>query len=205
MPHPAVALAKNCRPSLRIVIPSEARNLHRPFHQNIVIPSEARNLLLAAAAHPAAYASSRPNQTEGCPTLSASCALGWEPTLPKQLVAERKNYVIPAQQTTLSSQPKRSAVEEPSVLHNPLNQRTLPAKLSLSRIVIPEEVRDLHRPVHQNIVIPSEARNLLFADRPSCGVCFLSPQPNREVPHPSASCALGWEPTLPKRPAAVEK
>ena len=95
MPHPAVALAKNCRPSLRIVIPSEARNLHRPFHQNIVIPSEARNLLLAAAAHPAAYASSNPNQTEGCPILSASCALGWEPTLPKQLAAERKNYVIP--------------------------------------------------------------------------------------------------------------
>src|SRR5271170_6261020 len=35
-------------PSLRIAIPSEARNLHCPLNQEFVIPSKARNLLLAA-------------------------------------------------------------------------------------------------------------------------------------------------------------
>ena len=33
---------------------------------------------------------SHQNQTEGCPTLSASCALGWEPTLPKRPAAVEK-------------------------------------------------------------------------------------------------------------------
>src|ERR1700728_4313057 len=112
MPHPMLVILKRCHPER-----SEGSALSLSL--NIVIPSEARNLLLAATAHPATYASSHPNQTEGCPTLSAFCALGWEPMLPKRPAARRNNSAIPADsETTLSSRPERSAVEGPCVLHD---------------------------------------------------------------------------------------